>query len=311
MALQMAPWPFNANTESDFILVTVDSIYFYVHKLLLSLVSPVFKSMFTLPPDESQEVYDGRPCVKLADTSKSLLLLLSWCDPRCVARSVDLDDLQLALELADKYGMETVMKHLETSMIGMKDTISARPVVMYAIAARFRLENLAHAAAKVTLKTTFEELATTFIPETRHITGLCFISLLKYHRACATEAVNAAKNFDWLRRDNQDVIFFTFSCPRGNSCSTTERANQLWKSWWLKYMDAVAVLLAAAPSSSVSDIEFIANFNTEISKGGCQPCCQGGHKKLAVFAKKMSKEIKTRISSVKDISSAVPVDNID
>jgi hypothetical protein len=302
MALETAPWPFNANTESDFILVTSDSIYFYVHKLLLSIVSPVFKSMFMLPPDESQEVYDGRPCVKLADMSKSLLLLLSWCDPRCLTRSADLNDLQLVLELADKYGMDIVMKHVESSMIGMKDTISARPVVMYAIATRFRLENLAHAAAKVTLKAAFEELATTLIPETRYITGLCFISLLRYHRACATEAADAAKNFDWLKRDNQDVSFFTFSCPRGNCCPTTDRGNQVWKSWWLKYMDAVALLLAAAPYSSVSDIDLIANFNTEISKGSCQPCCQAGHKKLAVFAKKLSKEVKTRISSVKDNS---------
>lgn len=300
MELALAPWPFNANTESDLILITPDSMYFYVHKLLLSLVSPVFKSMLTFPPDESQEVYDGRPCVKLADMSKPLLLLLSWCDPRCVTRSADLDDLQLVLQLADKYDMEIVMKHVETFMMGMKDIISARPVVMYAIATRFRLENLVHVAAKRTLKVTFEELATTHIPETRHITGLCFISLLKYHRACATEAADAAKNFDWLKRDSQEVSFFTSSCPRGNSCTTTERGNQLWKSWWLKYMDAAAVSLAAAPRSSVSNIDFITNFNTEISKGSCHPCCQVGHKKLVVFAKKVSKEVETRISSVKD-----------
>jgi len=77
--------------------------------LLLSLVSPLFSTMFTLSDLHSQEIYDARPCVVVSDDARHLLLLLSWCDPRCMQSSMQstkqsLLDLQMVLETAVKYG---------------------------------------------------------------------------------------------------------------------------------------------------------------------------------------------------------------
>lgn len=295
----IAPWPFCENSEADLILISSDDMYFYIHKLILSLVSPVFNTMLTLPLEELQEVYDGRPCVHLPDISTSLQLLLSWCDPRCSDRSIDVDDLQLVLELADKYDTECITKRLETVMMRMKDTISEKPVLMYAIPARFRLENLARAAAKETLKVSFKDLVSNLIPETRYITGLCFQNLLRYHRTCAAEAAYVATNFDWLKRGkNPDLIFFISACE-GGDCLTESRSGFRWLKWWLEYMDAVAALLDAAPYSSINDVAFLQGFHTKISRGKCCNCQKLGHEELVGFAGRLSVEVERKISLVR------------
>jgi hypothetical protein len=295
----IAPWPFCENIESDLVLISSDDMYFYIHKLVLSLVSPVFNTMLTLPLEQLQEVHDGRPCVRLPDRGTSLQLLLSWCDPRCSHRSIDLNDLQLVLELADKYDTECITKRLETVMIRMKDVISTHPVLMYAIAARFRLEKLARAAAKETLKVAFKDLVSNFVPETRYISGLCFQNLLQYHRTCAAAAAYLATNFDWLERgDDPDLIFFVSACE-GGACLIESRSGFGWLKWWLEYMDAVAELVDAAPSSSVDDVVFLQGFHTKISRGKCYNCHKLGHEELVVFARRLSVEVERRISSVR------------
>ncbi len=297
--ITIAPWPFCEDSESDLIIISSDCMYFYIHKLVLSLVSPVFNTMLTLPLEEPPEVHDGRPCVNLPDEGTPLQLLLSWCDPRCSDRSIDLDDLQLVLKLADKYDMECITKRLETVMMRMKDTISAHPVLMYAIAARFRLENLARAAAKETLKVTFKDLVSDLIPETRYISGLCFQNLLQYHRACAAAAACVATNFDWLKRgSNPDLIFFISACE-GGACLIESRSSVGWLKWWLEYMDAVAESVDAAPYSPINDIVFLQGFHTKISRGKCYNCHKLGHEELVVFARRLSMEVERRISLVR------------
>lgn len=292
----IAPWPFNENTESDLILISSDCMYFYTHKLLLSLVSPVFNTMLTLPPEQSQEVHDGRPCMTLSDKGKALQPLLSWCDPRCANKSLDLNDLRVVLELADKYDMESITKQLDAVMACMKDTISANPILMYAIAMRYHLENLARAAAKGTLRTPFKNLIWDDIPETEYINSLCFQNLLQYHRSCAITAVQATKIFDWL--DRFDVRFLCDGC-KCKACFSVFRSGTKWPKWWLEYMEAVAESLDSTPCSPVSDIAFLQSFYFKNSRGRCHSCRKNGFLELLGFSKRLSMEVERRISLVR------------
>ena len=57
----VAESPFD-DSNADLILRSSDNVLFYLHSLLLSLVSPLFSAMFTIPTNShSQEMHDSRP----------------------------------------------------------------------------------------------------------------------------------------------------------------------------------------------------------------------------------------------------------
>ena len=181
---KVASWPFDQDKDTDVILTSCDNVAFYCHKLLLSLVSPVFNAMFTLPGDQSQELHDGRPCIPLAEADNDLYLLLSWCDPRCTAHISSLAELEKVLELADKYGMECIVKRVEKLAVTMNGIFSSNPnpVELFFISARYRLDDLARIAATQTLDKSFEELIQlSRVPVAKHITAYFLQNLLQYH----------------------------------------------------------------------------------------------------------------------------------
>ena len=130
METQLAPAPFDDQT-ADIILISSDNVHFYVHKLLLSLVSPVFQTMFGLPSHDKQETQDGRPCLAVAEDRHRLVQLLSWCDPRCSPTLTRLEDFQIVWELADKYSMDDIMTKVKNTLASVNKGISANPLTAF------------------------------------------------------------------------------------------------------------------------------------------------------------------------------------
>ena len=58
----------------------------------------------------------------------------------------------MVLEMADKYGVESVMKRVESVLLLSKKIIKADLRKVYAIALQYRCEDLARVAAKETLR---------------------------------------------------------------------------------------------------------------------------------------------------------------
>jgi hypothetical protein len=297
----IAPSPFNEVGDSDVVLTSSDNVVFYCHKLLLALVSPFFKTMFSLPVDQSQDVYDGRPCVALAEDSESLRLLLSWCDPRST-RPRTLAELEKVLELADKYGMEYIMKQVENFMIGIETT---NPVELFAISTRFRLEELARAAAKNALDEPLDALISmSRVPAVRHLSGYSLRNLFQYHMNCRREASCAATNLVWLERHRYTTVVLPFTrvdcddddCPiiverRDNSCH--------WVNWWLDYMELAATAFNSRPSASaITSSEFLDKVIGKISAISCDDCRKGGQDAFFTFNDFLAKEVRRRIDEV-------------
>ena len=69
--------------ELNVVLCSSDEVYFHTLKPLLSMASPVFKDMFTLPQpassDTSNDIREGRPVVRITESSATLQRLLSLC----------------------------------------------------------------------------------------------------------------------------------------------------------------------------------------------------------------------------------------
>ncbi|KAJ7180332.1 hypothetical protein C8R43DRAFT_871141 [Mycena crocata] len=94
------------------------TMLFRIHQSMLSLQSPVFASMFTLPrPDANRDVYDGVPFVRMPDDSKhieSLLKVLYNPSELPYKRLDPLTPLNVrrTLAMATKYEMEPLRERI-------------------------------------------------------------------------------------------------------------------------------------------------------------------------------------------------------
>jgi hypothetical protein len=68
--------------DADIIIRSRDGVRFRTHKLLLSLASPIFRDMFSLPqPDHDKDAGEGLPVVDLTESSATFRLFMSLCYP--------------------------------------------------------------------------------------------------------------------------------------------------------------------------------------------------------------------------------------
>ena len=87
------------NQKSDVILV-VENVRFYCHRLMLSIVSPVFSRMF----DGEFREHDAQEIKLEGKTSGSILELLKYIYPQYRLQSqVTNDNVESFLQLADEY----------------------------------------------------------------------------------------------------------------------------------------------------------------------------------------------------------------
>ncbi|KAH8093158.1 hypothetical protein BXZ70DRAFT_442543 [Cristinia sonorae] len=141
--------------KSDVILRTSDHVDFYSHKLLLSLASPFFDSMFTLPqadapltphPDFGASL-DGSliPIIPLAEDGHTIEHLLRICYPVTdPASSPDVVFVGKVLEAALKYDIDVAATLLKSQL---QVFVSTEPLQVFVIACRLKLESEASLAA--------------------------------------------------------------------------------------------------------------------------------------------------------------------
>jgi hypothetical protein len=96
------------NHDCDIILHSTNGVDFHVFKLILSLISPVFKDMFTLPQTDSQPDVSA-PVIPVAECSTTLRSLLLLCYPAATPTFSNLDDVRAVMEAARKYDMEAAL----------------------------------------------------------------------------------------------------------------------------------------------------------------------------------------------------------
>ena len=68
-------------SDADLIIRSSDSVDFQVHKLVLSMTSPLFKDLLSLPQPFDSETVDGLHVVQLPEDSELLNSLLSMLYP--------------------------------------------------------------------------------------------------------------------------------------------------------------------------------------------------------------------------------------
>ncbi|KAI0945903.1 hypothetical protein AcV7_010018 [Taiwanofungus camphoratus] len=192
--------------NADVIIRSSDCVDFHVHKLVLSLASPFFHDMFTLPQPavrqgETQDPHptSGLPLVRVTENSGTLDCLLRLCYP--VADPAFLSAMQIkpVLEAAIKYQMEE-------AIVLMKNSISARcvrePLVVYAVACQLNLEGVAEMAAESFCATKLLPIDA-YVPEMDDITAGAYYRLLQYRKG--RSLVSSSTIFTFCKPDQKMV----------------------------------------------------------------------------------------------------------
>jgi len=225
---------------------------FHVHRLLLSLASPFFDQMLSLPQPSSKELAKI-PIVEVAEPPEILQLLLQFIYP--VPDPIiddNLDTLILVLHAAVKYEVLPAIESLRRQLVAER-YLQQSPTRIYAVASRYELEGEAKLASKHTLAINILDGP---LPE-----ELRYISAHSYHRLLALHhtRANAAKTLLRLRDDVKCM-----------ECNGTYGAFSEGPKWWLDFQRRAADELSARPTTDVIfTMEFLSK---SFQRVGCHKC---------------------------------------
>jgi hypothetical protein len=298
-----ASYPFN-DPKADFIIRSSDSVHFYIHKSLLSIVSPVFEEMLTLP----QETHDGRPCLPVDDNKSHLFCLLSWCDRRSNELKPTLDDLIRTLSISKKYGVDSMFRNAQ------KDLLAHLPVesfTVYAIAIRFQLNCLARKAAQETLQLSLASSSSLYL---EHISAFAIQNLHNYHSKCKEALRDLLASESWVKsmraathhlasyqEDQENLHTHGLEYFKLKKL-TVVGGGALWistgrtASWWVDYMEAIMYIINERPN--VRPLPLLQWIKKSISLDKCNQCRKHGYERLDTVSWYLVKIIDETISKV-------------
>ena len=307
-AARTAASPFD-DPKADLIIRSSDNILFYVHKSLLSIVSPVFEAMFALPHDTSQELHNNRPCVPVSDDSHHLFCLLSQCDPRCQRLSPTLGNLAMTLAIADKYDIDFMVARARKDLLA-HDSVESEPLVAFAIAVRFRLDELAQKAAQETLRSSLPACPNS--PHLKHISAFALHNLNNYHSKCKRAVRVLLASEDWAK-DMEAAANYLLSGREAKGRPHTHGAEYfsvtrslvsdgaLWHParrtapWWSDYVNLMIYKLNDFPGYSIS---VTARVRQKISLEDCDQCKKYGGERLDTVSRILNKQVSEALSKV-------------
>lgn len=238
---------------ADFILRSgLPATDFHVHRLILTLASPFFDQMLSLPqpsPGEATKI----PIVEVSEPPETLQLLLQFVYP--VPDPIiddDLDTLILVLHAAIKYEFLSAIESLRKQLVSER-YLKQSPTRIYAVASRYELEEETRLASKHTLG--ISVLDGPLSEELRYISAHSYHRLLALHHTRA----KAAKALLRLRDDVKCM-----------ECNGTYGAFSEGPKWWLDFQRRAAEELGARPTT---DVIFTTEFlSKSFHQVGCRKC---------------------------------------
>ncbi|EIM88769.1 uncharacterized protein STEHIDRAFT_93746 [Stereum hirsutum FP-91666 SS1] len=320
--------PFDA-LDSDCILRSSDNVDFRIHKVILSLASDVFNSMFALPSSSAsdsldfmfalpssnsnnQETKDGLPVITLAEPFKILDPLLRLCYPVRMPTFTTLPfpTLMSLYDGVDKYAMKDIAQPILDALV---EDLPRYPMTAFAFGCRHDLRNLAVTAAKETLIYAKDSLP--YVSELDRITGSQLHRLYVYHRQCRAAASELAMS-DW------SWIPALSSIPLGtalNSCTTCRIGVAMEKEliagmvhrtsdnkwllycprWWAVYMCEARGALRKNPRGATVQSRELLGLAMQKAVQCNKEACRVGSVAMIEFSELFAQEVEKAIDAVK------------
>jgi len=253
--------PFD-NPEGDIILQSADGVNFHVFKLILSLVSDVFKSMFTLPQDTKQSDVSSVPIISLAENSTILKSLLLLCYPAFNPTFETFEDAKAVLKAAMKYDTRTAISR--AGDIICSQFLETKPLELYNLSCVFGWTQHAQTAATRTLQINLKDPRrfSNAFAGMKNMTALDYHKLLVYHHDCGIAAKAVGESLAWLPSENPDMCMWKciskqFGIRNPDTCNAGVRkirianhADVLITPWFDEYLVSSGKELFARPCES-------------------------------------------------------------
>jgi BTB/POZ domain len=273
--LTIATAPFD-DPDADVVLCTADNVQFRVHKLFLSFASPFFRDMFKLPPPppNSEDTDDGgRPIIPVAESSRTLRLLLNFCHPARDTTLETFEDIEEMLTVMTKYDMRDYMEAVRKQFVSPA-FMGKEPLRAFAIAYRLKLKDEAILAMKESIR---HPLMTPYITDLEHIPASAYHHYFTYRNLCAERVMT-------LVDPEIGPIWSKFTWYRYNRCGCAKESDRRnWRFWFVNYVNRVAKSLAARPCvEAATDPEW---FELVTKEAECLCCTQKAHEDLAAFSR--------------------------
>ncbi|KAF8258572.1 hypothetical protein EI94DRAFT_1754283 [Lactarius quietus] len=192
---------------ADIILRSSDLVDFRVHKSTLSISSPFFNDMFSLPqpPLGHDEMANELPVVQLSECSEVLLSLVTMLYPIPVVIPDSYDKALALLAASQKYDMSTVQSTIRSEMKSRNITTPTGVLAFraYAIASGHALIPEMETAARLTLEypMTFEFIG----GQLMMFDGLALCNLARYRKRCRDSLITCLDSLLDSRLSPSDI----------------------------------------------------------------------------------------------------------
>ncbi|KAH9024474.1 hypothetical protein EDB83DRAFT_2428361 [Lactarius deliciosus] len=265
-----SPGPRNGYLDpphADVMIQSSDLVNFRVNKVVLSVSSPFFADMFSLPQPPDNDVVDGLPVVRLSEDAELLSRLLTMLYP---VPSVVPDSYDKAVELlavCQKYDMAGVQSSIRTEIKSWGSVVLTGMVAYraYAISSNAKLLPEMETFARHTLDfpMTLEYLS----DELPLFAGWALRDLSRYRKRCRDRLVSTLQSFlDSAALSSTWVV-----------CSAVTQGAVLPAGWLRELFSRHVKKLQETftdPLLKPSSIrgEYISALNTHVNSQNCQSC---------------------------------------
>jgi len=181
--------------NADIIIQSCDSINFRVHKLVLSLSSPFFDDMFSLPQPSDQDVVNGLPVVRLSEDAEVLKCLLTMVYPIPSMIPNSYNQTLMVLSASQKYDMDGVQSRIcaEIRDKNLPMPTGAATFRAYANASIKGLSSEKETLARLTLD--FPMTLEYLCDELPFFEGWVLCDLIRFRKRCRDNLTSCFKSF--------------------------------------------------------------------------------------------------------------------
>jgi hypothetical protein len=289
---------------------------FRVHKLFLSLASPLFfGGMFSLPQaeefDPGVQMKDGLHIVPFDENKSTVATLLRMCYPQWMISKCDplfptLDHVFSVFVAARKYAMDGIEAQVRAELTAPR--LLAESMRIFAFAIQYDLHPEAKLCAKQMLRTPI--LGREYIPELERITAGAYHRLQDYHVRCGAVAPSVATDVKWI--ENEKWVWFECSICRssagGNNAVVISGYRRKWAArWWVEYMLEASVQLKEQPSGATVGIDSKVAEVALSKASACKTCCSRVLRDMREFCILFAAEVE-KITEQVSISSRLKVE---